>query len=748
MHSLRVKLIAPFIAGTLLLTILLAGYTYTSARRAVEDAMLLISEAKTQSVANSMTLLFRSMSTSVQGMVGDQHVTALFSAGKERERVTARTTEWLNTLTKSSEFYRDIIIVDAKGVCIASTNPSHLGNSYWSALYVQRALGGMFTFGEPSVGRVTKKFTVTSAAPIDTPAGIAGALIIINDFPKIVDYEARAAHDSQTLFTSLLTPEGVFMAHKDKTVMGTKAPEFLSLYRHLVVVGEKGGAVTYSFNGVEHVGFAKVEGSSKWIVLTSGPTEAVFASAYRVGTVVLAISLGFLLAISLLVIRFSNGILHSLLSLISYAKRVSEGDLDRGLEKTTRTDELGTLHVALQSLVHSLQSMLEKTQEASKLKGEFLANMSHEIRTPLNAILGMVHLSMRDGTLPPKQLDYLKKIEVAAKSLLGVINDILDLSKVEAGMLSMEEVPFSLRTTVENILSIHQESAGVKSLSLLLEYQPNAPEFFLGDPLRIGQVLSNLLSNAIKFTKEGGVSVRCWLENKQEVQTGAADALVRISVTDSGMGIPEHVLGALFQPFMQADASITRQFGGTGLGLAISERLVRMMGGEIQVSSVLGQGTTFSFSLRLPIDRQPGASSAQALGGGAFEELQLEGKRILVAEDNAINQFIVEELLAPSGATVTLVENGLLALEAVTQGHFDLVLMDMQMPVMDGLEATRRIRLLATPAARDLPIIAVTANAMTEDRDSGFAAGMNDYLTKPIEPAELRRMLLKWLHKA
>ena len=741
MDSLRAKLLAPFIAGTLALTLFLAWYTYSSARKAVEDAMLLISEAKTAHAASSMALLFKSMSSSLQNMVVDPHVTSLFVAQHAASAAKTETADWLEIITQGNEYYRDILIVDKNGVCISSSNTGFVGGSYADRPYVQKALNGMFTFGDSTVGLVTKRFSTISAVPVDTEDGIVGALILMNDFPKIVDYDTNSSHDSQTIFTALLSPDGVFMAHIDRKLMGNEKHAFPELYTELAKVGEKGGPVSYTLRGVPHVGYAKLEGSSKWVVVTSGVSKEVFAPAYRVGLTVLGISFAFLALVSFMVIRFANGILTSLLSLIHYAKRVSEGDLESQLGPTKRKDELGVLHNALQRLVSSLQSMLKKTQEASEMKGQFLANMSHEIRTPLNAIIGMTHLSLRDGNISAKQLGYLDKIQLAAKSLLGLINDILDLSKVEAGMLEMENTSFSLRETLKNILAIHQENAAARCISLEFDYQPNAPTHFSGDPLRIGQIVNNLVGNAIKFTPQGQVTVRCW-EATQD--TKSLQSTMHISVTDTGIGITPEVLATLFQPFTQADASISRQFGGTGLGLAISHKLVALLGGEFTVTSEIGKGTTFSFSLPLQRNEKAAKESDAVLPlDVAFEQLRLQGKRILVAEDNEINQLIMQELIAPSGAIVTLANNGQEAVDAVTNLDFDLVLMDMQMPLMDGITATRCIRELEK--ARDLPIIAVTANAMKEDKDKGFACGMNDYITKPVDPMQLLQMLRIWL---
>ena len=747
MQSLRVKLVAPFLLGTLLLTLLLAWYTYSSARKAVEGAMLQMSEAKTNHAASSISLLFKSMSTTIQNMVVDPHVLSVFEGGDE-QAARDKAAEWLEIITEGNEYYRDIFIVDDKGVCVSSSNPGHVGNSFINKEYVQSALKGIFNLGEPSVGRVTKRFSAVVAGPVDSGGRVAGALVLMNDFPKIVDYGADSTHDDQTIFTAMLTPEGLWTAHKDMELMGNSRRLFPELYGQLAVAGEQGGTVSYELDGKSYVGYARIDPTSKWAVVTSGVENEVFASAYRVGFTVLGISFVILCCITLVVVRVANGILLSLFSLIQYAKDVSEGDFDLKLRDTGRRDELGVLHVSLQRLVQALQTMLEETRQASLMKGQFLANMSHEIRTPLNAIIGMTHLSLRDPNIPEKQRDYLDKIQVAARSLLGLINDILDLSKVEAGMLELEDTPFSLREAFVNVLTMHQDAADAKGVSLNLEYGPDTPEFFIGDPLRIGQVLNNLVSNALKFTRRGSVTLDCRLAPEEEHGDGDEKrrnyALLRISVTDTGIGIVEDKIKALFQPFTQADASTSRQYGGTGLGLAISDRIVHLLGGEFTVTSRVGEGTTFSFTMRLLIDGS-GAARREEEGSldDAFEQLQLRGKRILVAEDNAINQIIMQELLAPSGATLIMVDNGKQAVEAAHAQALDLIFMDMQMPVMDGLEATRLIREFA--GMDQLPIIAVTANAMKEDKARGFASGMNDYITKPIEPRHLLAMLRIWL---
>lgn len=743
-RSIRAKLIAPFVLGTAFLTLVLAWYTYTSARKAVEDAMLLISEAKTNHAVASINLLVKSSLTSLQNMVADPHITALFAGETPSAESIREVGNWLEAITMGNEFYRDSLVVDKNGVCIAASNPGYIGHSYADKPYVRKALGGIFTMGEMNVGRLTKKFSAFFVGPIDAGGRIAGALVIINDFPKIVDYDDQGDFDSQVIFTAMLTPEGMFTAHRDKKLMGNTKALFPALYEELSRQGENGGAVSYLMKDARHVGYAKVEPASKWVVVTSGKQAQVFASAYRAGLTVFLIGSAFLGLASLLIIRFGNGVLNTLLSLINYAKDVSEGDFEHKLEDTTREDELGVLHTSLQKLVDALENMLLETQESSKMKSQFLANMSHEIRTPLNAIIGMTHLSLRDTELSPKQRDYLEKIRTAARSLLGIINDILDLSKVEAGMLEMEDSPFNLRETLQDILSVHNPGASAKGLALTLEYPDEVPERFIGDPLRIGQVVSNIVGNAIKFTSSGSVSIAVAHEGDVPGEDGQTRSAMRVSVTDSGIGIAPEMLTKLFQPFTQADASISRRFGGTGLGLAISNKLVSMLGGRFAVASTVGEGTTFSFTMLLLQDPDGKKSAGEDLSlDEAFAALNIAGKRILVAEDNAINQLIMQELIAPSGAEITMVDDGQQAVEAVRAQKFDIVFMDMQMPVMGGLEATARIR--ESVSSQDLPIVAVTANAMKEDREKGMAVGMNDYITKPLEPQRLLEILRFWL---
>jgi len=388
----------------------------------------------------------------------------------------------------------------------------------------------------------------------------------------------------------------------------------------------------------------------------------------------------------------------------------------------------------------ALQTASVRAEDASRAKSDFLANMSHEIRTPMNSILGMAYLTLTTE-LSAKQRDYIEKINYSAQHLLGIINDILDFSKIEAGKLRIENVELNPHILIENTANMLASKAAEKGLQLDYVIAPDIPQQLCGDPLRLGQVLINYISNAIKFTEHGSVTIHA-----SKVEESASQIILRFEVRDSGIGISSQDMANLFQVFQQADMSTTRKFGGTGLGLAISKQLAELMGGKVGAESKQGKGSTFWFTAslekRLSI---PNENKLPDEKNSMSAQQALVGAQVLLVEDNLFNQQVATDLLELAAVKVTVANNGKEALEIMRIKDFDCVLMDMQMPEMDGLEATRCIR--ADAALSDTLIIAMTANTRKEDRDSCIAAGMDDILTKPILPSLLYSTLASRLTK-
>jgi signal transduction histidine kinase/ActR/RegA family two-component response regulator len=508
-----------------------------------------------------------------------------------------------------------------------------------------------------------------------------------------------------------------------------------------------------SLAGPQLVGWAMVP-ETGWRLLVIVRQDDIFADANRwyakvsrIGLLMVAGMVGFyLLFFTFLYIRARTESLRlsrPLLRLNDVMRRIAAGDYRHRLEPSwiAELDETGALLVdtggqmsrkveALRQSEDALRVARNEAIAANEAKSLFLAQMSHEIRTPLNGVLGMVELARRTVSDPAQQ-SRLGTAQTSARHLLRIINDILDFSKIEAGRLRLESAPFDLRALLDELMALYSASAHTKGLHLRADLQPDAPLWLLGDATRLQQVLSNLVSNSIKFTPKGEIVVAA-----RARPDAAAGHELAFSVTDTGIGMEENTLATIFTPFSQADDSITRRFGGTGLGLSICNRLVQLMGGSgLTVTSAAGKGSRFEFSLTLPVPQRPvatAAADAMPVTGESVGRL-----RILVAEDNPVNQLVVNEMLRQAGHEVTLAENGREAVNAYEPGRFDLGLIDIHMPELDGFGVAREIRALEAANGTHLPLIALTASAFQEDRERAAEAGMEALVAKPVDSATL-----------